>query len=45
MYTLQLIMYSKFSLLSKYLSYYVTASINKGHGIHSPFVLSLSQKC
>jgi predicted O-methyltransferase YrrM len=37
-------MYSKFSLLSKYLSYYVTASNNKGHGIHSPFVFEFVTK-
>ncbi|HEY2721886.1 MAG TPA: class I SAM-dependent methyltransferase [Chitinophagaceae bacterium] len=31
-------MYSSFQLASKYLSYYLTASNGKGHGIHSPFV-------
>ena len=31
-------MYSKFHLGLKYLSFYLSASNNKGHGIHSPFV-------
>ena len=31
-------MYSKFQLSIKYLSYYLSASNNKGHGMHSPFV-------
>jgi len=37
-------MYSKFRLGSKYLSYYLTASNNKGHGIHSPFVFEFVSK-
>jgi len=37
-------MYSKFRLLSKYISYYVAASNNKGHGIHSPFVFEFVTK-
>jgi predicted O-methyltransferase YrrM len=31
-------MYSKFHLGLKYLSFYLTASNKKGHGIHSPFI-------
>ena len=31
-------MYSRFQLAKKYLTYYLTASNGKGHGIHSPFV-------
>lgn len=31
-------MYSRFTLLKKYIKYYLTASNGKGHGIHSPFV-------
>ena len=31
-------MYSSFQLAKKYLSYYLTASNSKGHGMHSPFV-------
>ncbi|MCW3105652.1 MAG: class SAM-dependent methyltransferase, partial [Segetibacter sp.] len=31
-------MYSPFKLASKYLSYFLTASNGKGHGVHSPFV-------
>jgi predicted O-methyltransferase YrrM len=31
-------MYSSFTLASKYLSYFLTASNGKGHGVHSPFV-------
>lgn len=31
-------MYSAVKLASKYLSYYLTASNGKGHGVHSPFV-------
>lgn len=31
-------MYSRFHLAKKYLTYYLTASNGKGHGIHSPFV-------
>lgn len=34
-------MYSPLQLGLKYLSYYVTASNGKGHGIHSPFVFDL----
>ncbi len=31
-------MYSSIQLAGKYLSYYLTASNGKGHGIHSPFI-------
>lgn len=31
-------MYSRFQLAKKYLTYYLTASNGKGHGIHSPFM-------
>jgi len=31
-------LYSRFQLAKKYLTYYLTASNGKGHGIHSPFV-------
>lgn len=31
-------MFSKFQIAKKYLSYYLSASNGKGHGIHSPFV-------
>ena len=31
-------MYSHFQLAKKFLTYYVSASSGKGHGIHSPFV-------
>jgi predicted O-methyltransferase YrrM len=31
-------LYSKFQLAKKYLSYYLTASNGKGHGIHPPFI-------
>ncbi len=34
-------MYSKFQLALKYLSYYVSASNSRGHGMHSPFVFEL----
>ncbi len=34
-------MYSKFQLALKCLSYYVSASNSRGHGIHSPFVFEL----
>lgn len=34
-------MYNRFQLAFKYLSYYLTASSAKGHGIHSPFVFDL----
>jgi len=37
-------MYSKFHLGLKYLSFYLTASNNKGHGIHSPFVFEFITK-
>lgn len=31
-------MYSQFSILKKYLNYFINASNGNGHGIHSPFV-------
>ena len=34
-------MYSPITLIRKYLTYYLTASNGKGHGIHSPFVFEL----
>jgi predicted O-methyltransferase YrrM len=34
-------MYSRLRLARKYLSYYLSASNGKGHGIHSPFVFDL----
>jgi predicted O-methyltransferase YrrM len=37
-------MYSRFQLAFKYLSYYLTASNGKGHGIHSPFVFHFITK-
>jgi predicted O-methyltransferase YrrM len=37
-------MYSKFHLGLKYLSFYLTASNSKGHGIHSPFVFEFITK-
>ncbi len=37
-------MYSRLRLARKYLSYYITASNGKGHGIHSPFVFDLVAK-
>ncbi len=37
-------MYSKFQLTLKFLSYYLTASNGKGHGIHSPFVFEFITK-
>jgi Predicted O-methyltransferase len=33
-------MYSPFKLARKFISYYVTASNGKGHGVHSPFVFN-----
>ncbi len=33
-----LLMYNKFQIVKKYLSYYFTASNGKGHGIHPPFI-------
>jgi predicted O-methyltransferase YrrM len=33
-------MYSSFTILKKYIAYYLKASNGKGHGIHSPFVYS-----
>lgn len=37
-------MYSKIKLASKYISYYVSASNGKGHGVHSPFVFEFITK-
>ena len=37
-------MFSRFQLALKYLHYYFTASSNKGHGIHSPFVFHFITK-
>src|SRR4030095_4692041 len=37
-------MYSKFHLGLKYLSFYLTASNKRGHGIHSPFVYEFITK-
>jgi predicted O-methyltransferase YrrM len=37
-------MYSKWKLVGKYLTYYITASNGKGHGVHSPFVFDLITK-
>lgn len=37
-------MYSKFQLSLKYLSYYLSASNSKGHGMHSPFVFEFITK-
>jgi predicted O-methyltransferase YrrM len=31
-------MFSRFRLVKKYLSYYITSQSGKGHGVHSPFV-------
>lgn len=33
-------MYSSFTILKKYIAYYLKASNGKGHGVHSPFVYS-----
>ncbi|HZH95110.1 MAG TPA: SAM-dependent methyltransferase, partial [Flavisolibacter sp.] len=33
-------MYTSFQLAKKYISYYLSASNSKGHGIHSPFVFN-----
>jgi predicted O-methyltransferase YrrM len=37
-------LYSRFQLAKKYLTYYLTASNGKGHGIHSPFVFDFIEK-
>ena len=37
-------MYSTLQLTKKYLSYYLTASNSKGHGVHSPFVFEFITK-
>jgi len=37
-------MFSKFTLLKKYLRYYFTSSNGKGHGTHSPFVYNFITK-
>lgn len=37
-------MYSKIKLLSKYISYCISASNGKGHGVHSPFVFEFISK-
>lgn len=37
-------MYSKFHLLSKFMSYYFHASNSRGHGMHSPFVFDFITK-
>ncbi len=37
-------MYSKFHLLSKFISYYFRASNSRGHGMHSPFVFDFITK-
>lgn len=37
-------MYSSFQLFKKYISYWITASNGKGHGLHSPFVFELVEK-
>ncbi len=37
----EVIMFTKFQLAKKYLTYWLTASNGKGHGIHSPFVFDL----
>lgn len=37
-------MYSRWQLAGKYLTYYLTASNGKGHGIHSPFVFEFITK-
>lgn len=37
-------MFSKFQLVKKYISYYLTASNGKGHGMHSPFVFEFITK-
>lgn len=36
-------MYSSFTLVKKYLDYYLHAANGKGHGIHSPFVYNFVQ--
>ena len=37
-------MYSKWQLAKKYLTYYLTASNGKGHGMHSPFIFHFITK-
>lgn len=37
-------MYSRWQLAKKYISYYLTASNGKGHGVHSPFVYTFITK-
>lgn len=37
-------MYSPLQLAARYLTYYLTASNSKGHGMHSPFVFSFITK-
>jgi predicted O-methyltransferase YrrM len=37
-FSLSTFMYSTFKLASKYLTWFLTASNGKGHGVHSPFV-------
>lgn len=37
-------MYPTFTLIKKYLQYYVNASNGKGHGVHSPFVYQFIQE-
>ncbi|MEN9512690.1 MAG: hypothetical protein RJB16_450 [Bacteroidota bacterium] len=37
-------MYPTFTLIKKYIQYYVNASNSKGHGVHSPFVYQFIQE-
>jgi predicted O-methyltransferase YrrM len=37
-------MYSRFTLLKKFIRYYLSASNGQGHGIHSPFVFDLTRR-
>ncbi|MEY2646749.1 MAG: hypothetical protein RL158_725, partial [Bacteroidota bacterium] len=37
-------MYPTFTLIKKYIQYYVNASNGKGHGVHSPFVFQFIQE-
>lgn len=37
-------MYSRWQLAKKYISYYLTASNGKGHGVHSPFIYTFIKK-
>lgn len=37
-------MYPTFTLIKKYIQYYVKASNGKGHGVHSPFVFQFIQE-